>query len=272
MLCVCSTALSEFLCPLLRPHHFVVAGIVCHTCLSARTFLCKFVTVKRGILNRAASQQISARQKQSAANERRSQHDNVRRPSLEVSTPPSDIHTPCHSDLSSTGSLRCDQCASRNSHSMLRIAHARLCPQHRPAHAYSNPPSQAVTIVHLEGLEPSSVLSQLLYMLLRATIRTLNRKSANRCSRAQYVNSEGSTNCMPTRDVRWSKFAGTGKERNAFPFKKDLSRSHFFFVFSLSYNGSFLSFLSFLGLVIPFFTVLFQFFHLSIFLNPFLVF
>ena len=31
-----------------------------------------------------------------------------------------------------------------------------------------------------------------------------------------------------TRDVRWSKFAGTGKERNAFPFKKDLSRSRFF--------------------------------------------
>ena len=35
-----------------------------------------------------------------------------------------------------------------------------------------------------------------------------------------------------TRDVRWSKFAGTGKERNALPFKKDLSRSRFFRFFS----------------------------------------
>ena len=86
VLCVCSTVLSEFLCPLPRPHHFVVAGIVCHTCLSVRTFLCKFITVERCILNRAASQQISARQKQSAASERRSRHDDVRRPSLEVST------------------------------------------------------------------------------------------------------------------------------------------------------------------------------------------
>ena len=32
-----------------------------------------------------------------------------------VVTPPSDVHTPCHSNLSSTGSLRCDQCTSRNS-------------------------------------------------------------------------------------------------------------------------------------------------------------
>ena len=86
VLCVCSTVLSEFLCPLPRPHHFVVAGIVCHTCLSGRTFLCKFITVERRVLNRAASQQISARQKQSAASERRSRHDDVRRPSLEVST------------------------------------------------------------------------------------------------------------------------------------------------------------------------------------------
>ena len=48
---------------------------------------------------------------------------------------------------------------------------------------------------------------------------------------------------VATRDVRWPKFAGTGKERNAFPFKKDLSlaRSFSFFLFprtglsSLSY-------------------------------------
>ena len=115
-----------------------------------------------------------------------------------VIAPPSDVHTPCHSDLSSTGSLRCDQCTSCNSHSMLHIAHVRLRPQHRPAHAHSNPPLQAVTIVHLKGLEPSSVLSRLLYTLLRATIRTLGRKSVNRCSCAARTNSEGSTNCMPT--------------------------------------------------------------------------
>ena len=75
-----------------------------------------------------------------------------------------------------------------------------------------------------------------------------------------------------TRDVRWPKFVGTGTERNAFPFKKDLSLSSFFFVFSLSWNGSFHSFQSFFGLVIPFFAVLFQFFHLSTFLNPFHIF
>ena len=39
---------------------------------------------------------------------------------------------------------------------------------------------------------------------------------------------------MCIRDVRWSKFVGTGKERNAFPFKKDLSLSLFFsFIFFL---------------------------------------
>ena len=47
------------------------------------------------------------------------------------------------------------------------------------------------------------------------------------------------------RDVRWSKFAGTGKERNAFPFKKDLSRSHFFSLFLFPRTGlSSLSYLS----------------------------
>ena len=48
-----------------------------------------------------------------------------------------------------------------------------------------------------------------------------------------------------TRDVRWSKFAGTGKERNAFPFKKDLSRSRFFSFFLFPRTGlSSLSYLS----------------------------
>ena len=47
------------------------------------------------------------------------------------------------------------------------------------------------------------------------------------------------------RDVRWSKSVGTGKERNAFPFKKDLSRSHFFSFFLFPRTGlSSLSYLS----------------------------
>ena len=62
-----------------------------------------------------------------------------------------------------------------------------------------------------------------------------------------------------TKDVRWSKFARTGKERNAFPFKKDLSLSHFFLFFSFS-KWVFPHFLIFLRLVIPFFAILFQFF------------
>ena len=40
--------------------------------------------------------------------------------------------------------------------------------------------------------------------------------------------------CQPmhqTRDVRWSKFVGTGKERNTFPFKNDLSLARFFSFF-----------------------------------------
>ena len=86
MLFICSTMLSEFLCPLPRPHHFVVTRFVCHTCLSVQTTLYKFIIIKHRILNRAVNLQIFARQKQSVAKERRSQHDNVRRPGLEVST------------------------------------------------------------------------------------------------------------------------------------------------------------------------------------------
>ena len=48
-----------------------------------------------------------------------------------------------------------------------------------------------------------------------------------------------------TRDVRWSKFAGTGKEINAFLFKKDISLSRFFSFFLFLRTGlSFLSYLS----------------------------
>ena len=40
-----------------------------------------------------------------------------------------------------------------------------------------------------------------------------------------------------TRDVRWPKFVGTGTERNAFPFKKDLSLSSFFSFFLFPKTG-----------------------------------
>ena len=53
---------------------------------------------------------------------------------------------------------------------------ARSRPQHCLVHAHSNPPSQAVAIVHPKGLEPSRMLSQLQCMLLRTASRTLNRK------------------------------------------------------------------------------------------------
>ena len=52
------------------------------------------------------------------------------------------------------------------------------------------------------------------------------------------------------RDVRWSKFVGTGKERNAFPFKKDLSLSRFFSFFSFL-ERVFPLFLIFLGISHP---------------------
>ena len=86
MLCVFSTMRCAFLCLLIRPHHFVVARVVCRTCLSVHAFLCKFITVERRILNRVASQQISPRRKQSAARERQTQHGDVRRLSLKATT------------------------------------------------------------------------------------------------------------------------------------------------------------------------------------------
>ena len=86
VLCVFSTVLSAFPCPLPRPHHFVIAGLVCHMCLSVRLTLCKFIAVERCILNRVASQQICARRKQSAAKERWSQHDGIIRQSAKATT------------------------------------------------------------------------------------------------------------------------------------------------------------------------------------------
>ena len=37
--------------------------------------------------------------------------------------------------------------------------------------------------------------------------------------------------------MRWPKFVGTGTERNAFPFKKDLSLSSFFSFFLFPRTG-----------------------------------
>ena len=68
-----------------------------------------------------------------------------------------------------------------------------------------------------------------------------------------------------TRDVRRSKFVGTGKERNAFPFKKDLSLSHFFRFFSFL-ERVFPLFPIFLGLshpVLRYSFPVFSSFHLS---------
>ena len=67
------------------------------------------------------------------------------------------------------------------------------------------------------------------------------------------------------RDVRWSKFVGTGKERNAFPFKKDLSLSRFFRFFSFL-ERVFPLFPIFLGISHPVlrrFFLVFSSFHLS---------
>ena len=55
----------------------------------------------------------------------------------------------------------------------------------------------------------------------------------DRRQKAWHVPLQVAKRIVRDRDVRWSKFAGTGKERNSFPFKKDLSLSRFF-VFSLS--------------------------------------
>ena len=66
--------------------------------------------------------------------------------------------------------------------------------------------------------------------------------------------------------MRWPKFAGTGKERNAFPFKKDLSLARFFSFFLFPRTGlSSLSYL-FLGISHPVLRrsfLVFSSFHLS---------
>ena len=81
---------------------------------------------------------------------------------------------------------------------MLRIAHARLRPQHRLARIMQNLPIQTIYSIHLEVLDPSSALARLLYTLLHTIIYTLDLKSANRYSHAMRINSEGSIKCMPT--------------------------------------------------------------------------
>ena len=68
---------------------------------------------------------------------------------------------------------------------------------------------------------------------------------------------------MHIRDVQLPEFAGTGMERNTFPFKKDLSLSGFFFSFL---ERVFPLFLIFLGVSTPIFRrsfPVFSSFHLS---------
>ena len=63
--------------------------------------------------------------------------------------------------------------------------------------SYTIRPRRSSKIIAFDWLELSSVLSRLLHTLLRAAIRTLASKSANRCWCAQRTNSKGSTSCMP---------------------------------------------------------------------------
>ena len=76
---------------------------------------------------------------------------------------------------------------------------------------------------------------------------------------------------LRARHVRWPKFVGTGTERNAFPFKKDLSLSNFFRFFSFL-ERIFALFPIFLWISNPLFRRSFPVFSLSTFLNPFHVF
>ena len=59
-------------------------------------------------------------------------------------------------------------------------------------------PRRPSKIIASTGLELPSVLLWMQCTLLRAAIRTLESKSANRCWCAARTNSEGSTNCMPS--------------------------------------------------------------------------
>ena len=96
-----------------------------------------------------------------------------------------------------TGSPRCDQCTSRNS-ARCCASPMRDCTPNIAQCIHSNPPAQAIVIVHFRGKEASSMLPQLQCTLLCAAICPLVPKSANRCLHAACTNSEGSTNCMPT--------------------------------------------------------------------------
>ena len=78
-------------------------------------------------------------------------------------------------------------------------------------------------------------------------------------------NPNGHVLLAPSRDVRWSKLVGTGKERNAFPFKKGLSLSPFF-LFSSFLERVFPLFPIFLGISHPILRrsfPVFSSFHLS---------
>ena len=83
--------------------------------------------------------------------------------------------------------------------------------QHRPACVLPDPSTQDRRIIHSTGLEPPSVLARLRCTLLRAAIGTLDRKTANRCSRAARANSEGSAGLHALSSAVGSTSVGVGK-------------------------------------------------------------
>ena len=84
VLCVCSVVMCAIVCLLHRPHRFVVAWPVRYKRLYIHAFLYKPISIVCRVSNRAARQQVSARQDHSAASERLSRYNDVGRPSLKA--------------------------------------------------------------------------------------------------------------------------------------------------------------------------------------------
>ena len=82
-----------------------------------------------------------------------------------------------------------------------------------------------------------------LYKFSLPTPKPHPHRQSRRCklfvevAHAKYAQSDTSASATYARDVRWPKFVGTGTERNAFPFKKDLSLSSFFSFFLFPRTG-----------------------------------
>ena len=77
---VCSTMLYAFVCTVALFHHFAVFGSVRCKHLRVHALPYQPLPVERRVLSKAASRQISERQKQSVASERRSLNDDIGRP------------------------------------------------------------------------------------------------------------------------------------------------------------------------------------------------